>query len=87
MISSDIPETEVFYSTYGYVQVSRAEYDSPNTMVKFTKGNTFSGSLHVSTNHLTQFHLSIENPTIKSNNHPFKNLLRPAKEILASSGN
>lgn len=50
MISSDIPETEVFYSTYGYVQVSREEYNSSNQMVKFTKGNTFSGSLHVSTN-------------------------------------
>ena len=47
MISSNQEEYETFYSPYGYVTVNKSEYNSPSTIIKFTKENTFSGSINV----------------------------------------
>lgn len=48
MISSiNQDEYETFYSPYGYVTVNKLEYNSPSAIIKFTKENTFSGSINV----------------------------------------
>ena len=47
MNSTNAIEIETFYSPYGYIQVSKEEYNSPSQIIKFTKKNSFTGSINV----------------------------------------
>lgn len=48
MISStDKQDLEAFYSPYGYVQVSKSDYDSSSNLITFTKEGNISGSINV----------------------------------------
>jgi hypothetical protein len=47
MNSTNESQLETYYSPYGYIQVSKEEYNNSSQMIKFTKQNSFSGSINV----------------------------------------
>lgn len=52
MISKE--DLEAFYSPYGYLQVSKGDYDSPATLIKFFKKGGVTGSINVINNSITK---------------------------------
>jgi hypothetical protein len=47
MNSINSSQLETFYSSYGYIQVSKEEYNSSSQTIKFTKKDSFSGIINV----------------------------------------
>ena len=45
---------EVFYSPYGYLQVSKADYDSSASLIKFYKRGSITGSINVNNKPITK---------------------------------
>ena len=91
MNSINSSQLETFYSSYGYVQVSKEEYNSSSPTIKFTKKDSFSGIINVKINiYITKKkHLifKIEKSTIKNNNSKFKNILWSKEKISFNSIN
>ena len=78
MNSINSSQLETFYSSYGYIQVSKEEYNSSSQTIKFTKKDSFSGIINVKINiYITKKTLifKIEKSTFKENNSKFKNIL------------
>ena len=50
MNSINSSQLETFYSSYGYIQVSKEEYNSSSQTIKFTKKDSFSGIINVKIN-------------------------------------
>ena len=76
MNSTNSIEIETFYSPYSYIQVPKEEYNSPSQIIKFTKKNSFTGSINVKIILYNQKKKKIEIPFIKDNYNKFKNILR-----------
>ena len=72
-------QTETYYSPYGYIQVSKEEYNSPSQIIKFTKKNSFKGSINVKIILYNQKKKlkkkKLERTFIKENYNKFKNIL------------
>lgn len=52
MISKENLET--FYSPYGYLQVSKTDYDSSAALIKFHKTGSITGSINVNNKSITK---------------------------------
>ncbi len=52
MISKE--DLEAFYSPYGYLQVSKADYDSSSALIKFYKKGSITGSINVISKSITK---------------------------------
>ena len=47
MNSTKSDKLETFYSPYGYIQVSKEDYESPLKIIKFTKKTSLIGTINV----------------------------------------
>ncbi len=47
MNSKNTNKLETFYSPYGYIEVSKEEYESSLKIIKFTKKNCLTGSINI----------------------------------------
>ena len=47
MNSNQTNKLETYYSPYGYIQVSKADYESKAQIINFSKKNILTGSINV----------------------------------------